>query len=201
MFWESKFFTVGGSRGWANRGSGSPPPEKSQKYSFASNTGPDPLKYHKATKTAINVGSSSVPSESPFEWRFAGERMTARFLWNLDTLFPNSLINLKHTKRRKKEKNGPPLVKVSGSLQVYTNNKYDYLTYWFCEASFNLIILRVFQLDNHLVEKVIELAPLITLLLLRYATCFFVSVLMALHLTTSGWLGVYNSPFQKAHLL
>ena len=36
------------------------PPEKSQKYRFLSNTGPDPLKNHKVTKSAFNVGPSSA---------------------------------------------------------------------------------------------------------------------------------------------
>ena len=37
-----------------------PPPEKSQKIGFLSNTGPDPLKNHKATKPAFNVGPPSA---------------------------------------------------------------------------------------------------------------------------------------------
>ena len=38
-------------------GAGGPdPPEKSQKIGFLSNTGPDLLKNHKATKPAFNVG-------------------------------------------------------------------------------------------------------------------------------------------------
>ena len=37
-----------------------PPPEKSQKIGFLSNTGPDPLKSHKATKPAFNVGPLSA---------------------------------------------------------------------------------------------------------------------------------------------
>ena len=37
-----------------------PPPEKSQKLGFLSNTGPDPLKNHKAAKPELNVGSSSA---------------------------------------------------------------------------------------------------------------------------------------------
>ena len=37
-----------------------PPPETSQKYRVSSNTGPYPLKNHKATKSAFNVGPSSV---------------------------------------------------------------------------------------------------------------------------------------------
>ena len=45
-----------------------PPPMKK---SFLSNTGPDPLKNHKATKPVLNVGPSSM------EWRFAGGLMMA----------------------------------------------------------------------------------------------------------------------------
>ena len=40
-------------------GAGSPS-EKSQNIGFLSNTGRDPLKYHKASKPAFNVGSSSA---------------------------------------------------------------------------------------------------------------------------------------------
>ena len=48
---------MGGSRG----GTGGPdPPEKSQKIGFLSNTGPDLLKNHKATKPAFNVGPLSA---------------------------------------------------------------------------------------------------------------------------------------------
>ena len=47
-----------GPRGW-DRGSG--PSIKNQKnVGFLSNTGPDPLKNHKATKSAFNVGPSSA---------------------------------------------------------------------------------------------------------------------------------------------
>ena len=35
-----------------------PPPEKSQNIGFLSNTGPDPMKNHKATKPAFNVEPS-----------------------------------------------------------------------------------------------------------------------------------------------
>ena len=45
--------------GWIQRGTGGPdpppPPEKSQNLGFLSNTGPDLLKNHKATKPAFNV--------------------------------------------------------------------------------------------------------------------------------------------------
>ena len=48
---------MGGSR----EGTGGPdPPEKSQKIGFLSNTGPDLLKNHKATKQAFNVGPLSA---------------------------------------------------------------------------------------------------------------------------------------------
>ena len=46
---------IGGSRG----GTGGPDSsEKSQNIGFLSNTGPDPLKNHKAIKPALNAGSS-----------------------------------------------------------------------------------------------------------------------------------------------
>ena len=47
--------------------------ENHKNIGFLSNTGPDPLKNHKATKPAFNVGLSS-----PFNWRFAGGPMMAR---------------------------------------------------------------------------------------------------------------------------
>ena len=37
-----------------------PPPEKLQSIGFLSNTGPDPLKNHKVTKPAFNIGPSSA---------------------------------------------------------------------------------------------------------------------------------------------
>ena len=48
-----------GSRG-GDKGSRPLPPEKSQNLGFLSNTGPDPLKNHKATKPAFNVGPPSA---------------------------------------------------------------------------------------------------------------------------------------------
>ena len=49
---------MGGSRG-RGRGSGPPPPlKKYRNIGFPSNIDPDPLKIHKATKTAFNVESS-----------------------------------------------------------------------------------------------------------------------------------------------
>ena len=51
-----------GSRG-GDRGSEPPPPpplKNHQNIGFLSNTGPDPLKKHKATKPAFNVGPSKA---------------------------------------------------------------------------------------------------------------------------------------------
>ena len=44
------------------RGAGGPdpPPEKSQNIGFLTNSDPDPLKNHKATEPAFNVGPSSA---------------------------------------------------------------------------------------------------------------------------------------------
>ena len=46
---------------------------------FLSNTGPDPLKNHKATKPTFNV-------EPSFKWRFAGRPMMTQFYGSLDPL-------------------------------------------------------------------------------------------------------------------
>ena len=46
---------------------------------FLSNTGPEPLKNHKANKPTFNVGQTSAASERPFKWRSAGGPMMARF--------------------------------------------------------------------------------------------------------------------------
>ena len=60
MKWDVfvKTINMGGSRG----GGGDSDPLKITKIlvGFLSNTGPDPLKNHKATKPAINVGPSSA---------------------------------------------------------------------------------------------------------------------------------------------
>ena len=60
---------MGGSRG----GTLGSPPEKSQNIGFLCNTGPDPLKIHKATKPAFNVGPSSARQRNAmsmaFRWR------------------------------------------------------------------------------------------------------------------------------------
>ena len=83
-----------------------PPPLKNHKnIGFLCNTDPDPLKYHKATKSALNVGDHQHATEM----RFAGGQMMARLKWYLDLSFPSSI-------RKKREKNvikfGPHLKKI-----------------------------------------------------------------------------------------
>ena len=51
------------SRGGGDRGP-DPSPEKSKKIGFFSNTGVDPLKNHKATKPAFNIGPSSARKQN-----------------------------------------------------------------------------------------------------------------------------------------
>ena len=54
---------MGGSRG----GSGGPNPLQNNKnIGFLCNTGPDPMKKHKATKPAFNVGPFCPPSKRHF---------------------------------------------------------------------------------------------------------------------------------------
>ena len=57
------------------------PPMKNKKKNigFLSNTGPDPLKNHKATKPAITDGLSLALQQNViFKWCFAGRPMMAR---------------------------------------------------------------------------------------------------------------------------
>ena len=51
---------MSGSREGGGAGGPDPPPENHKNIGFLSNTGLDPLKYHKATKPAFNVGPSSI---------------------------------------------------------------------------------------------------------------------------------------------
>ena len=53
-------------------------PEKSQKYSFFSNTGLNPLKITKLPKQHSMLGHYQHTSETPFKWRFAGGPIMAR---------------------------------------------------------------------------------------------------------------------------
>ena len=54
------------------------PPENHKNIGILSNTVPDPLKNHKATKPAFNVGQSSACQRNAIKWRFAGGPMMAR---------------------------------------------------------------------------------------------------------------------------
>ena len=76
---------------------------------FPSNTGPDPLKIT-VKKPAFNVGHCRTASETPFQWRFAGRPIIARFWWLLSLAPLQKLIRV-----------GPLLTKLSGSahLSVY----------------------------------------------------------------------------------
>ena len=49
---------------------GPDPPEKSQKYRVFCKSGPDPLKNHKATKPAFNVGPSSAHQQNAISMAF-----------------------------------------------------------------------------------------------------------------------------------
>ena len=100
-----------GSTG-GDRGSG-PPPGKSQKYSFFSNTGPDPLKIVKLSCQQSILGHFRHASETPFKWRFAGGPMMAHLSLFLDHSSPYQL-----KKQQKNVKVGPPLTKLSGSAHV-----------------------------------------------------------------------------------
>ena len=66
---------MGGSRG-GDRGSG--PPKNHKNIGFLNNTGPDPLKNHKATKPDSILGHHWPASETTFKWRFTGGPMLAR---------------------------------------------------------------------------------------------------------------------------
>ena len=64
---------------WGTGGPDPPPPlENHRNIVFLSNTGPDPLNNHKATRLAFNVGHHRPASEMPFKWRFAGGPMMAQ---------------------------------------------------------------------------------------------------------------------------
>ena len=63
------------------------PPLKNHKaIGFLSNTGPDPMEHHKATKLAFHsmLVYHRPASERPFKWRSAGGPMIARYKCYLD---------------------------------------------------------------------------------------------------------------------
>ena len=71
------------SLSWADPEEGAggpdPPPENHKNIGFLSNTGPYPLKSHKATKPASMYRAIiGTPAKRRFNWRFAGGAMMAR---------------------------------------------------------------------------------------------------------------------------
>ena len=90
-----------GSRG-GTEGPDHPPLEKSQNIGFLSNTGPDPLNNHKATKPAFNVGPSLCHWNSV---SLAGHWPPLSGFW----------ISSSIKKIKNKPRVGPPLKKLSGS--------------------------------------------------------------------------------------
>ena len=85
---------------------------------FLSNTGPDPMKNHKATKPNSILGHLRPTREMPFTWHFPGGPMMARFEWYLDPLSSHQL-------KKQQQKNfraGPPLTKLSGSAHDVISN-------------------------------------------------------------------------------
>ena len=104
---------------WADpegRGARGPHPlEKSQNIGFHSNSGPDPLKNHKATKPAFNVGPSSGHQRNAIEVAFRWRAIMARLLWYLHPPSPHQLKK----KRKNVVKVGHPLTKLSGSAHAY----------------------------------------------------------------------------------
>ena len=91
-----------------------PPPKKkkSQKIGFLSNTGPDPLTNHKATKPAFNVWPSSAHQQNDISMVFRWRAYDGPFIVVCGSSIP-------HPKKKKKKKKvikfGPPLTKLSGS--------------------------------------------------------------------------------------
>ena len=87
-----------------------PPPRNHKAIGCLSNTGPDPLKNHKATKPALTVRSSSACQRNsiPFKWLFAFWPALSGN-WILST--PPPPLQLKKDVVRV----GPPLTKLSGS--------------------------------------------------------------------------------------
>ena len=89
---------------------GSDPSENSQSYRiFFSNTGPDPLKNHKATKPTFNVGPSSV--SLAFLWRANDGLLLGVF----ESSLPSST---KNNSKKPLAVSWTPSDKISGSAHV-----------------------------------------------------------------------------------
>ena len=95
-----------GSRGGIGVRYTPPPPKNHKNIGFLSNTGPDSLKNHTATKPAFNVGPSS-----PFHHYKNGGPLIAHLYTGIWTLI--------HSSTKKKIKVGPPLTKLSGSAHAF----------------------------------------------------------------------------------
>ena len=83
-----------------------PTPCKITKAGFLSNTGPDSLKNHKATKPAFNGGPSSARQQTSLKWLFTGG---LRWLAFSGILIP---LQLKKQQKMYVSKVGPPLKKL-----------------------------------------------------------------------------------------
>ena len=73
------------------RGTGGPDPQlrKSQNIGFLSNTGPDPIKNHEATKQAFNVGPSSTRQRNAIKMVFCWRADDGPLLWYFDPSSPH----------------------------------------------------------------------------------------------------------------
>ena len=80
------------SRGGAGARGPDPRLKNHKGFGFLSNTSPDPLKNHKATKPAFNVGNGHWPaSKTPLKWRFVAGLMIAHFKCYFDPISPHQL--------------------------------------------------------------------------------------------------------------
>ena len=96
------------------------PTLKNQKnIEFPFNTGGDPPKNYKATKSAFNIGHHRPTSETPFKWRFAGGQIIAHVNRYSDPISPHQL------KKATFIKFGPPLTKLSRSAHDMTLSSAD----------------------------------------------------------------------------
>ena len=84
-------FYISDSMGGSKRGTGVRiPPLNNHRYiGFPSNIDPDPLKIHKATKPAFNVGSSLACQRNAIQWHFTSGPMMAHLVI-FGSSFPSS---------------------------------------------------------------------------------------------------------------
>ena len=74
------------------------PSEKSQKYRVFSNIGPGPLKNHKATKPAINVGPSLTRQRNAIKMAFRWWAYDGPFIVVIGSSIPSSIKQKKLSK-------------------------------------------------------------------------------------------------------